>query len=663
LYSQRVVDQNRAKLEEKLGFSLQEHSLNDVEDFRYRMRDIDWTEDGTPSRALTPEEQSFVLNELYMSRISFNYWIRRYCLILTAEKRLEPLNPWPSQKMLFDILAEEEEAGWQEESYKKIRGILLKSRQVGGTAASEALVAHMTFLNPNTQGIIASDHPDNSLKLWQTFMRMYDNLPGWMKPHREAKVKAQNLYLDRLASDVIVGSGNQKTTLGQGMTVDVAHLTEVSTWDAENWVRIDEDLLPAFDSSRKHHSLIILESTGAGAKGNWFYEQFEAGRRGDSKFKPIFIAWYLRPDWKERSDGVTFSESTKLMAQRVLQETGTELSREQLAWYQWKRRELESKDMLELFYQEFPSTIEEAFQTGLRSVFSLELRAKIRDSVKPPIAVYDVRADAPRPLKAADVREFLLDTSAGKADNRLVVWELAKPGYTYVVGVDVSYGHDGGDSSAIEVIRIGNKWSKDEQVAEYRGTISPLDLAKVVDMVGKIYTDKYEALPAKVAVECNPGSPGIVTQNELQRRGYTHFYIWKRPLKMDGGWTNEYGWWTTNFTRPIMTETGVDYIKKGWLVINSPFTVEEMTSFVNTGADKGKRHYGHAPGYHDDRIIALFIAVTVAHENDSRNIAEDRRRHYEMLMAPAEKVTEFQSTGESWEQSVQKWEDSLIWGA
>jgi len=178
-------------------------------------------------------------------------------------------------------------------------------------------------------------------------------------------------------------------------------------------------------------------------------------------------------------------------------------------------------------------------------------------------------------------------------------------------------------------------------------------------MVGKIYTDKSEDRPALMAVECNPGSPGIVTQMELMRRQYSNFYIWKRPLRADGGWTKEYGWWTTTSTRPIMIETGVGYIKKGWLLINSPFLIDEMRSFVNVGLAKGKKHLAHAPLYHDDRILALFIAISVAHENEQRLVAEDRRLAWDTQNAPPEAIVQLNTLGLSWEDAITKWEQSV----
>jgi hypothetical protein len=541
----------------------------------------------------------------------------------------------------------------EKRSDRKVRLILLKSRQIGGTAFSEAIVAHMVFLNPRTQGLIASDHPDNSLTLWRTLIRLYDYLPGWMRPRKDAKAKATNLHLSELDSDVIVGSGNQVTTLGQGMNIDVVHLTEVSTWIYPEY--IDADLMPAFESSRKHHSTCVFESTGSGAKGNWFYEQFTAARRGDNLFAPVFIAWYLRPGWKMDAAGIELTPETLEVARRIKRDDGIELSKEQLAWYQVKKRDMSSRGKLDLFYQEFPSSIEEAFQTGLRSVFPITLRSKLREQLREPIFLATVN------FQTKKLRDATKEAWKEKPDGKLVVWEWAKPGYIYIVGVDAAYGLEGGDNSSIQVLRVGNKLAPDEQVAEYTSSVSPSDLATVVEIVGKVFADKLSGLPAKLAIEANPGSPGLITQVDLIKRGYPHFYVWRKPTRLEGGWTKEVGWWTTPATRPLLTEGGVDGIEREELLINSPFLIEEMGSFVNMGFEKGKRHLEHAPGYRDDRIMALFIAFYVAHESDMRSIADERRRAQEQLKSPKVDAVQFNQMGKSWDECMAEWEESLLW--
>jgi hypothetical protein len=623
VYSPRIVDLNTKSLEAKLGVPIKRYTIKQCEDFAFRMKDIVWDK-GNPSRPLSAEETSFVFANRLISKIDFEYFLTRFCKILTDEKKLETIIPWPSQRKVLDALAKEEERQFDSGMVKIIID-LLKSRQVGGTVIGEALVAHLVFLNANTQGLIASDHPDMSLKLYQTLTRMYDHLPGWLAPPIDGRVKGTHLHFPTFDSDVIVGAGNQKTTLGQGMNIDVCHLTELSTWEFPNY--IDADLMPAFKSSRKHHSVLLFESTGAGAKGNWFHDQFMAAWRGEMSHKAIFAAWYLRPTNRLDAEGVEFKEHTHNMAKRVEQETGEALDREQLAYYQLTRQDFEVKGDLETFFQEFPSTVEEAFQTGLRSVWSIETRSKVRDGVAAPLAVWDVNL-ATKKLRKVPLGAWKASEDEDKYDHRLIMWEPPKANATYVVAVDASYGIEGGDNAAIQVIKVGTPRWKDEQVAEWCGNINNLDLAKVAWIVGHAYRDKEYDLPALMAVETNPGSPGGTTQIELQRMGYSNFYIWKKPSNVKGKFSTEYGWWTTPSTRPLITDMLKTYIERMDIQINSPKFVDEMQSFVDLPTQTGKlrHHYAAAPGYHDDRIMAMAFGLYIAHELDVMNIADERRR-------------------------------------
>lgn len=668
MYHPRIVAYSREALEESLGFPLREYSYGEVDSFQERLRGVDWVP-GQTSEILhaQPEEvQKYVFNEIQMCKVDFKYWCERYAKVLDDKGKVVPLRWWPSQQYFMSKIQEFEmdawnkwEAGEARRSFEaKLAVILLKSRQIGGTVISEALLDHLVFFYKNTRAVIASDHPDNTLKLWQVALRMYDNLPGWMRPTRDAKVKATNLHLDGLDSDITAGSGNQKTTLGQGMTVDAAHLTEVSSWDPENCLAIDADLKPAFLSSRKHHSLLVLESTGEGGRGNWFHDVFQAAQKGDSWFKPLFIGWFMCPDkWALPSHGVELTPETQDVGQRITRETGISISKDQLTWYQTTRRDYQSRELLELFYQEYPSTVEEAFQTGFRSVFSIELRSRLRDLVRQPAGIYKVDQLTGKFL-SEDVDSWIKSEKANKWEDRLIIWEAPRKDSVYVIGVDASYGLSYGDRGVIEVLRVGNRKLPDEQVAEWAGTISPFDLATIAEMVGKLYKDKLYDLPGKLAIECNPGSPGLVTQTELMRRGYPHFYVWKRPLRRDGGWSNEFGWWTTPHTRPLMVEMGVEYINKQYLLVNSLYALQEMGTFVNTGVDRGRRFLEHAPGEHDDRLIAMFIALYVAHSDDVVNLADERLRLAEKKARP-EARRSWQESGMTWEQCMEEWENNL----
>jgi hypothetical protein len=677
VYSRKLTNQTRSRLESSLGFELRDYTLKEVEEYAYRLRAIDFSENQAKTlQALEEELQRYIVNELHLCKIDFRYWANRYCHILSDRKQLVRMEQfWPAQERLLSVIEEEEEEQVGRGNcpickipHAKIRVALLKSRQIGGTVLSEALAAHMTFLQPNTQSIIGSDHPDNTLKLWQTLMRMYDNLPGWMRPRQDAKPKAQNLHFPDLDSDIVYGSGNQKTTLGQGMTVDCAHLSEVSTWLTPGY--LDADLFPAFDSSHKHHSLLVLESTGAGAKGNWFHDKFMSGWERTGMFRSVFIAWYMRPTWREACMGVELDKDTQNLARRVKETHDIELDKEQLAFWQRRRLEAESDGKLDVFYQEMPSVMEESFQTGYRSVFPIELRASMRREARKPIDVYEFNFEN-RKLRRMDANAFWMSDDPLKWENKVVVWERKKPGYVYIVGVDASHGIDGGDNAAIEVLRVGNKYRPDEQVAEYCAPVDALSLAEPAWVLGHIYSEMPDSYPAKVVVEVNPGSPGIVTQNELLKRHYPNFFRWRRPLRADGRYSNEIGWWTTPGSRPMLTERGRKAITDKTVWINSEQLVSEMDTYVNTAIDPHekialgvrRRHLEAAPGYHDDRIMALFIALEVAHADDYADMAEERKKHWELQQAPKPDTVQFNTIlDKPWDELVADWESQVLDG-
>jgi hypothetical protein len=185
------------------------------------------------------------------------------------------------------------------------------------------------------------------------------------------------------------------------------------------------------------------------------------------------------------------------------------------------------------------------------------------------------------------------------------------------------------DNAAIEVIRVGDRRVGDEQVAEWCGNLPPGDLAVVAALIGRVFRDKQADLDALMAVECNPGSPGTTTQLVLQQLGYNNFYMWRRPHAATGSFALVYGWWTTTGTRPLLINTLLEYLPKQEVQINSPELIAEMGSFVKQQLPSGRIEVKAFSGYHDDRLLALAIALYVAHEEDTVNFADERRKHQE----------------------------------
>ncbi len=669
MFHQRVIDAQRERVEKALKLELRAYTPTEVQDFLYRMRGVDWTPGvNVVLPTLPPDVQAFITNELLMSKLDFRYWCVRYAKILDDHGELVPLVPWPSQEKFLTRLGEKELEAFEygarggEKAWRmKLHLLLLKARQVGGTAISEAVTGHAVFFNSNTRAVIGSDNPDNSKNLWDVLLRIHSNLPPWMQPVVDGKTKANNLHMVDLDSNVQVGSGNMKNTFGQGMTIDGGHLTELSTWLPDNCTQLEKDLMPAFASSKKHHSILIYESTAEGAMGNYFHDLFQASRRGKTEWETLFLGWHSAPNkWTEDPKGVTIEPDVRALAERLQREEGVELTKGQLAFYQKKRNHYTSLNKEEVLLQEFPSTPDEAFQTGLRSVFPIDVRIKVRNMARKPIAAMRWNI-ATRDFEAIESPSFLekAEMNPELYDGVLLIYEKVRPGFVYVIGVDASYGLEQ-DTGAIDVVRVANRAQGAEQVAEFASkTLDPVELAGPAEWIGHYFEDSANELAAKMAIEAQPGSPGITTQAQLIQRGYPHFYIERIPSAVKGGWRNRMGWYTTEGTRTLLTDTGVNAIINGKLKVNSTNFIREMDSFVYVYTPSGKRKMEHSPGMHDDRIFATFIAFYVGHEGDAAAVAESRLKDHEMSTRAPDEVVQFQSMGKTWQECMDAWIDSI----
>lgn len=590
-------------------------------------------EDGKLTRALAPEEQRFIFNELQLSKLDFEYWAARYCTVSDDTGRLSLLRLRSSQRKLLDKFSALEEGSAPLPPGKGAL-VLVKARRVGATVLGQAMVAHGCFLRPQAQGLTASDIPENTLKIYQIQNRIYDHLPWWMKAEMDGKVKADHLRFPRLDSDLTFGTGNQKNPLGQGVRVDFAHLTELGTWLMPD--QIDDDLLPAFLSSGAPTTFMFLESTAKSDRpsGHWFEEQYRRAKECKGVYRSAFLSWYDVPEiHKMPAAGVEMRENTRAVAERIKRETGVEVSREQLAFYQVTREQFESKGKLQEFLAEYPSSDEEAFQHGMRSAITLETRDRIRQKVREPLLVFEW-----------DGTRFVEEekrTPESSHLNRLFLWENPRRGYIYLITVDggagrqddeskisnAQLGKGGKDRTAIEVLRVGNMHEPLEQVAEWVGYLKPDAVAPLVDKLGRWFGDKTnDGLPAKVACETNVGSPSGQTQDALMQRGYPNFYVRRAVGKADGGMTNDLGWHTTPMTRGWLTDGFVSAVEEGSLVINSLISLSEMQAFVNLPKPTMPSWLGAAPGWHDDTIMALAIGRFVSLEPGMGLEAQEAQR-------------------------------------
>lgn len=415
MYSQKIIDLSRAKMEDLLAkqmpHGLVEYTPEEVKDFNLRFQGLFDTR-GQATRELSREESSFITNERIFTKISWRYWAERYCIISLKAQALGALYPlWESQEVILEAIADKQWERFDQGHPDGIVADLLKDRQVGGSTLAEAFIGHRTTTHGNVNGLLASDVPDNSAFLYDMYERIVDNLPWYLKPTITERVKNDEMVYatgTRLmvgASKSTRGADNtdtgasRKGQLGRGKTLSLVHLSELATYT--NPGQVDS----ALDSgvAVSPFTLYIKESSAQGrGPMNWWHQEWQVAKGGKGRPFAIFIGWYMEKSrhWLPYPGGWVPNEITLKHAQRIEESSPRWLkgrkyvcTKEQLYWYEMARATATAKDDLESFLQEHPADDEEAFQYSGKSVFPVMLRERVKAQSRPIGALVEVRTN------------------------------------------------------------------------------------------------------------------------------------------------------------------------------------------------------------------------------------------------------------------------------
>ena len=83
---------------------------------------------------------------------------------------------------------------------------------------------------------------------------------------------------------------------GRGTTPTILHASEVAFWQH------DEKILSGLFQgiSQAAGTEVILESTANGAQGQ-FYRLWRGAVQGDNEYLPIFLPWYITPEYRRQT--------------------------------------------------------------------------------------------------------------------------------------------------------------------------------------------------------------------------------------------------------------------------------------------------------------------------------------------------------------------------
>ena len=407
----------------------------------------------------TEENIDYVIEAFIRVRIQYDFPFWAALFVIIQDKisgRLVKFILNRPQRQLISMLEDMRKAGMP------IRLVLLKARQWGGSTAVQIYMAWLQLvLTVGHSSAIVAHQKKASYGVRNMLKRLIEHYPvrlvhalgeGYKpgEPIITGTPSPNVISIKSRQCEVEVGSAENPDSERSANTY-LVHLTEVAFWKStEN--KDPGDIVRSVCSGvlLQPLTLIVYESTANGT-GNFFQEEYDAAKSGESNFRALFIAWwqiemYSLPfkDEDERSDFAVWLEKTRNNANVPdnrhapgkylwrLCERGATL--EAIHWYVVKRSEYHSHAGMAA---EFPSDDIEAFVNSGKRIFDIYLVDKFKDACRPPLAVGDVVGSERSGKDCLKGLKFVEDNQG-----LLWIWEFPEkfPGeqvmYRYLVTVD-----------------------------------------------------------------------------------------------------------------------------------------------------------------------------------------------------------------------------------
>lgn len=395
MYSTKVIEQNIERYEANTGEKLHRLDIHVVDTFVEQLKGI-LNDKGERTRDFTPNEIKFIKNELLMSKFDFRYWAERYGWFIPVEGGLSRFTAWASQEIVLRHMAELEEAMWEAKANgHTVDGILLvlhKARQLGATQLGQFLIRHRFNFMDHIRCMIASKDESTTLKVLNRGNTIFNHMPFWMQAEQQYNTKDNGITLSKLGNFLSLGNGMQSDGIGMGETYENGHLTECAAWNNPA-ISIEHNFFPTIPQST--NAFAILESTAQG-RGNWWHTFTENVRKGKSRWRYVFVPWYVEKTAKYRRTPPANWEPSEYTRQHadLVERTSPmflfgetrRLERDQMYWYETTREEYYEKGTLHLFLTNYCATPEESFQHSSVSAFSADTLEALRLGIRGGVA-------------------------------------------------------------------------------------------------------------------------------------------------------------------------------------------------------------------------------------------------------------------------------------
>jgi len=543
----------------------------------------------------------------YVQAIPLDLIDSGYMHIKTKTGDLIPLSLNPAQRILYDLVCQ------RRAEKKPIRIWVLKFRQGGISTETEAIIYSLTSQQENRNSLIMADEDDKSDYLFEMTKLYHEKLEEF-QPHLAPKKKKSNekkLEFKNIHSQIIIDTG-RNVNAARAYTYQYVHLSEVSRFP-----HLGEVLDGLMQSIPDHWDTIVIGETTANWVDDEFYAEWQKAKKGLSDWIPLFLGWYIMPDYSrplgvsgklESLDGLQYDtdggQEDFLKEEELLQRKHN-LTNEQLNWRRWCIKN-KCRGQVRVFREEYPADDEEAFITSGNCVFdTLKLKQqKLSASAKAIGELYE------------DINGRVMFRKT--VDGKFRILQDIGPDLQIAIGADIGEGVGQNESAACALDRLTNN-----TVMGYVGDTDPDQFAKDLALMGR-YCNM-----AIIAPENN--SLGFSVCSDLLKIYPKKLYVEKRKDgKIKAGWT------TDSKSRPQMISQLIQEIREDATELRDETLIDQCLTFVKKPNGKMEAQNGKQDDYVMARMIAgrlrdMFPYSAVSKDDKTRAILRKNTDNRHMM--------------------------------
>lgn len=534
-----------------------------------------------------------------------------------------------------------------------IRVILAKCRQWGGSTLTEAYAAWIQLMLKNSwYSVIVAQVSSTAKKIQMMYEKAIGQYSPWLlklpaterlrfsqygRSATDFRITYGSASNPKNARDTVISVGTYENPDSlPGTDIAIAHFSELGLWKTTEG-KTPEDVFKSVAGGIANLPLtmIVSESTPRGS-GNFFAEEYERAKNGDSAYEAVFISpahnpydvvdipnkhgfarWIIQNKNRRDNPEEIFGfkgKKCRVSGQYIWRMWQLGSSMENILWYLLKHLELSRhSDMA----SEAPIDDIEAFSNTDSLAFDMyDIEELERMGVQDPVMVGDIYSDYTLGKDVLQSYKF-----EERPNGTMKIWEEpSKDKMTdqYIVVVDIGGKWKKADWSVIRVLDrsgLAKPDGMEKTVLMWHGHVPHDHLAWKAVQVAKWYNDALLVFESNT-LETRDKERDVEEGDQLEyileqiNRCYRHLFMRRSKNAEDvnqtgGSW--KFGFHTNKQTKPQIVEVLDDAIRNKNYIECDAGTIDEFKHYERINGV-----YAAMPGCKDDRLMTAGIGLLIS---------------------------------------------------